>query len=188
MFQKQYRFIFLLISFLVIGNIMAQKNKSKVYLFSYFKGNGENGLHLAYSLNGFDWKPLKNDSSFLTPTVANDKLMRDPCIIRGKDGRFHMVCTVSWKDRGIGYASSADLIHWTEQQWVPVMDKEPTAKNCWAPEIFYDDQKQEYLIYWATTIPGRFAETEKFGDNNHRIYAVTTKDFKTFKKNNVRTS
>jgi len=180
MFQKKYRFIFLLISFLVIGNLMAQKNKSKVYLFSYFKGNGENGLHLAYSLNGFDWKPLKNDSSFLTPTVANDKLMRDPCIIRGKDGRFHMVWTVSWKDRGIGYASSADLIHWTEQQWVPVMDKEPTAKNCWAPEIFYDDQKQEYLIYWATTIPGRFAETEKFGDNNHRIYAVTTKDFKTF--------
>ena len=36
------------------------------------------------------------------------------------------------------------------------------------------------MIFWATTIPGKFPETEKSGDNNHRIYYVTTKDFATF--------
>lgn len=167
---------FILFAFFV-GKIAAQADKKPVYVFSYFKGNGEDGLHLAYSKDGYEWTSLNKDSSYLKPTVAKDKLMRDPCIIRGADGRFHMVWTVSWKDRGIGYASSADLVHWTEQQWIPVMEKEATAKNCWAPEIFYDGTKKEYLIYWATTIPGRFAETEKFGDNNHRIYSVTTKDF-----------
>ncbi len=64
--------------------------------------------------------------------------MRDPCIIRGADGLFHMVWTVSWNERTIGYASSKDLIHWSEQQAIPVMEHEPTTLNCWAPEIFYD--------------------------------------------------
>ena len=28
----------------------------EVLLFSYFKGNGEDGLHLAYSRDGLQWK------------------------------------------------------------------------------------------------------------------------------------
>ena len=52
----------------------------------------------------------------------------------------------------------------------------------WAPELFYDAKQAQWLIFWATTIPGKFPETENSGDNNHRIYYVTTKDFKTFSK------
>lgn len=153
-----------------------------VYAFSYFKGNGEDGLHLAYSEDGFEWHSLNNDQSFLQPQLSADKLMRDPCIIRGGDGRFHMVWTVSWTDQGIGYASSDDLIHWSSQQYIPVMAHEPGARNCWAPEVTYDPEQELYLIYWATTITGRFPETQVEADNgyNHRMYSITTKDFKTF--------
>ena len=162
----------------------AQKplKKDEVLLFAYFKGNGEDGLHLASSPDGLQWQALNGDKSLLTPTVSKDKLMRDPCIIRGKDGLFHMVWTTSWHDRGIGYASSKDLVHWSPQQYLPVMKQEPTAKNCWAPEITYDAQQKQYLIYWATTIPGRFSagETTADGGNNHRIYYVATTDFKTY--------
>jgi hypothetical protein len=158
------------------------QDKNEVYMFSYFMNNGEDGLHLACSNDGLKWEALKNNQSFLTPAVGGDKLMRDPCIIAGPDGKFHMVWTVSWKEKGIGYASSEDLIHWSKQQFIPVMEHEPTAKNCWAPEIFYDENSKQYLIFWSTTIPGRFPETEKTGDEdyNHRMYFVTTKDFKTF--------
>jgi beta-xylosidase len=158
------------------------QDKNEVYMFSYFMGNGEDGLHLAYSIDGLKWEALKNNQSFLTPEVGGDKLMRDPCIITGRDGKFHMVWTVSWKEKGIGYASSKDLIHWSEQQYIPVMEHEPGAKNCWAPEVFYDEDSKQYLIFWSTTIPGRFPDTEKTGDDkyNHRMYFVTTKDFKTF--------
>lgn len=154
----------------------------KAYLFSYFKDNGQDGLHLAYSRDGYHWHALKNDQSFLTPQVSSDKLMRDPCIIRGNDKRFHMVWTVSWNKKGIGYASSGDLINWSEQQYIPVMEHEPEAMNCWAPEIFYDRGRKEYMIYWATTIPGRFAQGDSLGDGkyNHRLYYTLTKDFKTF--------
>lgn len=156
--------------------------KKEVYLFAYFKNNGEDGLHLAYSDDGFKWSALKNDSSFLTPMVSNDKLMRDPCIIRGADGLFHMVWTDSWKDKGIGYASSPDLVHWSGQQQLPVMEQQPGARNCWAPEITYDAVTRLYMIYWATSVDGLFPVTDSLAESkyNHRIYYITTKDFKTY--------
>jgi hypothetical protein len=174
--------IFIVLNFLVlVFFVKAQENKD-VYLFSYFMGNGEDGLHLAYSYDGLKWEVLNNNKSYLVPQVGADKLMRDPCIIAGPDNKFHMVWTVSWGEKGIGYASSEDLVHWSEQQYIPVMEHEPAARNCWAPEVFYDEGSKQYLIFWSTTIPGRFPETESGGDPgyNHRMYYVTTKDFKKF--------
>lgn len=173
-------FVGILLLFTVL-NLHGQ-SKNAPYLFAYFKDNGQDGLHLAYSNDGYQWSALKNDQSFLKPTVSKDKLMRDPCIIKGDDGVFRMVWTVSWNDKGIGYASSTDLVHWSEQQFLPVMAKEEGARNCWAPEITYDKKSKTYMIYWATTIRGKFAETASKGDDsyNHRLYQVTTKDFKTF--------
>ncbi len=155
----------------------------KEYLFSYFTGRSETGLHLAHSRDGLHWEALNNDQSFLLPKVGKDKLMRDPSIAQGPDGTFHMVWTTSWHSKDIGYASSKDLIHWSEQKTIPVMEHEPEAKNSWAPEIFYDDQNDEFLIFWATTIPGRHSKiemSEKEGEWNHRIYYTKTKDFETF--------
>lgn len=171
--------ILLLIS--TLNQVQSQANND-VYLFSSFKDNGQDGLHLAYSLDGYTWKALNDDKSYLTPTIGNAKLMRDPCIVQGPDQTFHMVWTVSWNDKGIGYASSKDLIHWSEQQLIPVMTHELTALNCWAPEIVYDPVQKLYMIYWATTIPDRFPKSEGSGDEkyNHRMYYVITKDFKTF--------
>jgi hypothetical protein len=167
---------------LITVTSFAQQGDS-VYLFSYFKDNGQDGLHLAYSNDGYTYTALKNDSSFLRPLISKDKLMRDPCIIRGKDGLFHMVWTVSWTAKGIGYAASTDLIHWTEQQYMPVMEHEDSAKNSWAPEITYDKKKKQYIIYWATTIAGKYSADAKVENGyNHRIYYVTTKNFKNFSK------
>jgi len=156
--------------------------EKEVFLFSYFKGNGEDGLHLAYSNDGYVWTALRNDTPFLTPTVGKDKLMRDPCIIKGGDGRFHMVWTVSWTDKGIGHASSSDLIHWTEQKFIPVMAHEKGTRNTWAPEITYNPDTNSYMIYWASTITGKFPETQSTEDSgyNHRMYYTLTKDFVTF--------
>jgi len=157
--------------------------QDSVFLFSYFKNNGKDGLHLAYSNDGLKWTALKNDQSFLQPILSKDSLMRDPCIIRGADGLFHMVWTVSWNERGIGYANSKDLIHWSEQQYIPVMQHEDSARNCWAPEITYDRKKKQYMIYWATTIAGKYPVDHTVENGyNHRMYYVLTKDFKTFTK------
>ncbi len=156
-------------------------------LFTYFTKNGEDGLHLATSTDGLHWTSLHGGASLLTPMVGNSKLMRDPCLLLGPDGVFRMVWTDSWDGQTIGYASSKDLITWSEQKALPVMKHEPTTVNCWAPEIVYDAQKKEYVIFWASTVPGRFMTPDETGGDskpdkprNHRIYATTTKDFESF--------
>jgi hypothetical protein len=174
--------------FLTIINIslffaMNAQQTDSVFMFSYFKNNGKDGLHLASSNDGLKWVALKNDQSFLKPVLSKDSLMRDPCIIRGADGLFHMVWTVSWNQRGIGYANSKDLINWSEQKYIPVMMHEDSARNCWAPEITYDKKNKQYMIYWATTIAGKYKADPKVESGyNHRMYYVLTKDFKTFSK------
>jgi beta-xylosidase len=169
----------LMVAFLFSGC----RSGEEVFMFSYFTGNGETGLHLAWSEDGLTWQALNNGEPVLAPTAGKDRLMRDPCIIKGPDGRFHMVWTTGWTDRYIGYASSEDLLDWSEQITIPVMMHEPEARNSWAPEIFYDEANREYLIFWATTIPGRHSpiETSPREDHyNHRMYYTTTSDFETF--------
>jgi predicted GH43/DUF377 family glycosyl hydrolase len=166
------------------ATVVLQSEEKTAYLFSYFKNNGKDGLHLAYSSDGYHWEALNNDQAFLKPELSNDKLMRDPCIIQGNDGLYHLVWTISWEGKGIGYAASKDLISWSEQKIIPVMAHEEGARNCWAPEITYDKANNEYMIYWATTITGRYPSENQQSEDayNHRIYYVTTRDFTHFSK------
>lgn len=154
-----------------------------VYLFSYFTGNGEGGLHLAYSYDGLTWEALNNARPILPPKLGKDKLMRDPSIVQGKDGTFHMVWTTGWWDQHIGYASSKDLINFSEQKIIPVMEHESGTRNSWAPELFYDKSDDMFYIIWASTVPGKFPEiktSESEKGLNHRQYFTTTKDFVSF--------
>ncbi len=192
MFRLHLMAALCLLTFVATGVVVAQEASpalpEKCYLFTSFRGNGNDGLHLCYSTDALHWEALNNDKSFLTPQVGKEKLIRDPCILQGPDGTYHMVWTCSWYDHGIGYSNSKDLIHWSEQKEIPLLENEPTARNCWAPEVIYDPATKDFIIFWATTIPGRFPDTDPAGDPdtptggklNHRIYCTTTKDFVAF--------
>jgi hypothetical protein len=158
------------------------------YLFSYFVGETD-GLHLAWSKDGLKWQTFMDGEKkkvFLKPTVGKEKLMRDPCILLGPDKIFRMVWTDSWWGQSIGYAWSKDLVNWSEAQQLNVMKHEPTTINTWAPEIQYDDAIRQYLIFWSSTVPDRFPETEDSAEDtpqgklNNRIYLTTTNDFVTY--------
>ena len=127
----------LLVTFISIA-ILTSCGK-KVYMFTSFKEPANEGLRFLYSNDGINWTRI--DTTFLKPMV-DDKVMRDPSIAQGPDGTFHLVFTSAWKgSKTFGYASSKDLIHWSEQRTIPVMAHEPTTVNVWAPELFYDDEK-----------------------------------------------
>jgi len=156
------------------------------YLFTSFRGNGETGVYFAISDDGYQWEPLKDNQPWLPPGHKG-MLMRDPCIAAGPDGTYHMVWTTGWdKFDGrltIGYASSRDLVNWSHQKLIPVLPNEPNALNAWAPELLWDKERREWIVFWATTIPARFPDPNKESDRpdrNHRMYAMTTPDFKTF--------
>jgi hypothetical protein len=154
--------------------------KKDVYLFTSFHEPATDGLRMLYSFDAYHWTDLNH--SFLKPIVG-DSVMRDPSIAQGKDGVFHFVWTSAWKgNKGFGYADSKDLIHWSKQKIINVMEDEPTTVNVWAPEIFYDGDNDQFIIVWASTIPGRFPVGTETETNNHRLYYTVTKDFKTFSK------
>jgi hypothetical protein len=174
--RRYIKYVFLGFAVLLLFACNAQKS---VYLFTSFHEPADGGLRLLYSYDAYHWTDL--DRIFLKPEVGDAKIMRDPSIAQGSDGIYHLVWTTGWKnDKGIGYASSPDLIHWSPQQHIDVMGYEPTAVNAWAPELFYDDETDSFIIIWASTVPHRFARGEEDENNNHRLYYTTTKDFKTF--------
>lgn len=159
-----------------------------VFVSTSFHEPAIDGLRFIYSEDGIHWQEI--EGTFLAPgvtSVANPEsgkqgVMRDPSIAVGPDGTYHLVWTSSWRgDAGFGYAFSKDLIHWSAPRFVKVMDN-PETVNVWAPEVCYDTERQQFMISWASCIPGAFPDGEEDHLNNHRLYYTTTKDFKKFTK------
>ena len=139
----------------------------KLYLFGYFTADGD-GLHFACSLNGYHWGVLNQGASVLKPVVGS-RIMRDPFLMRDPSGWYHLVWTASWTGNYIGHATSRDLLHWSKQTTIPVMANVPDARNCWAPEMFWDTNRGQGLIFWSSSVP-----------KSDRFYYATTTDFKSF--------
>jgi hypothetical protein len=155
-------------------------SSEEVYLFASFREpNGLDGLYLAYSGDGYRWTDL--GGGYIRPRVGVEKLMRDPCIARGSDGTFHLVWTAGWSERGFGHATSRNLVDWSDQQYVEIMAHEPTCRNVWAPKLRFDQARGEHMIYWSSTIAGRYPGDELHPDRrNHRLYYTFTRDFGSF--------
>ena len=149
-----------------------------IYVSTSFHEPATEGLRFIYSEDGIRWDSI--EGVFLRPEVGQQHVMRDPSIVRGPDGTFHLVWTSSWRgDRGFGYSSSKDLIHWTPQRFIST-GMDTTTVNTWAPELFYDDVRRQFMVVWASCVPGRFPDYQEDHKNNHRLYYMTTKDFRKF--------
>jgi sucrose-6-phosphate hydrolase SacC (GH32 family) len=171
---------------LIVGllcSLLSCRTGKEGYLFTSFHEPANEGLRLLYSYDGYSWTDF--DKTLLAPQVGS-KVMRDPSMVQSSDGHFHLVWTTGWKaDKGFGYASSKDLIHWSEQKFIPVMQHEDSVVNVWAPEIFNDKANQRFIIVWASTIPHVFPKGVEEEHNNHRLYYTVTTDFKTFSPANL---
>jgi hypothetical protein len=171
----------LLLLLTISGSALAQSAlpAGSPWLFAGFKGNSEDGVYYALSLDGLHWT-LANSGKPVVKQTASGELMRDPFVQRAPDGSFVMVWTWSWHNGTIGYASSKDLVGWSPHQQLPVMANEPKAVNTWAPAIYWEPEQKRWLIFWSSTIPGRFpGDDQGDGGLNHRIWSCTTADFKT---------
>jgi hypothetical protein len=171
------KYLFTYLTFIILlGSCVPAK---EIYLSTSFREPANEGLRYIFSHDGYNWDTIPG--VWLKPEVGTQQVMRDPSITRGPDGTFHMVWTTSWKDdKGFGYASSKDLMHWTTPRHIPVMAYDTSTVNVWAPEFFYEDENAEYIIVWASTVPYKFPKGLEEELNNHRLYYVKTKDFVTF--------
>jgi hypothetical protein len=153
------------------------------YLFAYFvevvEGRGD-GLRLAHSHDGYHFGAIGAGKVFMPPEVGGGSF-RDPHLMRGPDGTYHLVWTTScvpWaeancvQDRGFGHASSANLAEWSAQDYVTI---DLNVEHVWAPETFYDELTSQYMVFWSSPV-----DVNPSASDPHDIYAVRTSDFETF--------
>jgi len=141
------------------------------WLFAYFKEPGNQGIYLALSRDGSHYSPLNDGQPWIAPTHPGE-IMRDVYLTRGPENHFHMVWTWNWRGNSLGYASSPDLLLWSEQKEIPIMKEFPATNNVWAPEIYYDSSQSKWLMIWSSSM-----KDSKVGN---RIWSTLTPDFETF--------
>jgi hypothetical protein len=156
-------------------------SKSKFWMMTYFiNGQDNTGARLAFSSDstGVRWQKYNNEQAILRPiqvTGANDNRMRDPMIAYDSTNRrFNMIWTVSWTGKVIGWDTSSYLKAgtWGGQVGLPVSSSIANSQFSWAPEIYWDDIQNKWMIYWSVAVSG----------TNTRMYysMVDGSDFQTF--------
>ncbi len=160
---------------LILLSTTLSAREKEYYIYTSFHEPANEGLRLLYSEDGLTWDSLPG--IWHAPDVGSQHIMRDPSIAQTPDGTFHFVWTCAWRgDRGFGYSSSHDLINWTPSRYIEAMPDTSTV-NVWAPELFWDDIRQEMMVVWASCVPGKFPDGQEEHKNNQRLYYSTTKDF-----------
>jgi len=171
------------------------ENEYSGYLFGHFIGEqtgDEEQIYFALSEDGLHFKDMNNRKPVLVSTVG-EKGARDPYLYRTHEGnKFYAIATDlsiynrgGWKKNEQGYYDpsttgspylvlweSDDLVNWTEPRLIKVAPE--NAGMAWAPEIIYDEETEENIIFFASSIMN--PET-KYKAKPNAIYYVATKDF-----------
>ena len=162
------------------------------YLFTHFKEkltpDGEQ-VYFALSKDGFNWTEVNGGEPILTSTMGAMGC-RDIEIVRMRDGSFVILTTdecivykmdenyqVDWKkvnstgSKCLCIWKTKDLVNFSEQK--RIYFGRDDFGCLWAPEVFYDELNDEYMIHWGSTV--------KEDNYSHMsIYCCTTKDFESF--------
>lgn len=159
------------------------------YLFVTFKGEQtpmSEQVYFALSKDGRKWDALNGGEPILVSSIG-EKGVRDPYLLRARDGKsFILIATDlsihlngDWNraqtagSQSIVVWESTDLIKWSEPRLVKVAADD--AGCTWAPEAIFDEEKGDYLVFWASK-----NRRDQFA--KQRIWAARTLDFKTFGK------
>jgi hypothetical protein len=162
------------------------------YLFTHFKEkitpDGEQ-VYFGISRDGFNWEEVNGGKPILTAKLG-EKGCRDIEIIRLHTGGFVIITTdlcvanrydenlnLDWKNinshgsKSLCIWKTPDLVNFSEQK-LQYFGRDDFG-CMWAPEVFFDEKNEEYLIHWGSTI--------KEDNYTHMsIYCSVTKDFETF--------
>ena len=153
--------------------------KLSKYLFCYFTGNApeEERVHFALSKDGYNFFALNNNEPVIKQTLGK-KCCRDPYIFRDNDGFFHIIATDMRSADGWANNNSMvlwdnkDLINWENERIIDfsLYPETKSANRVWAPQVMYDKEKGEYMIYWS--------HNNADDDLDTILWYAYTKDFK----------
>ncbi len=151
-----------------------------MYIMSFFT-EARPAAHIAKSEDLINWEVLNNGEPVIEFGEGDGKIVRDPFIIRDKGGVYRMFFTDNWRSQSLGYSYSSDLVNWEKPEFLPVASDLPPVQNCWAPECVYDEQNDQYLLFWSSRV---LSELES-GPRMDRMYYKATKDFVSYSETKV---
>ena len=186
---------------LILSNLTITFAQKKVeekdmsaYLLTYFKDD-THSLYFAVSDDGYTFTDVNGGKPIIAgDTIAQQRGIRDPHIVRGPDGAFYLAMTdlhiygkekgfrsTKWErddsygwgnNRGFVLMKSFDLIHWTRSN-VIVQDLFPDldVACAWAPQTIYDSETGKMMLYFTMRIGG--------GGKTKLYYAYTDDDYTT---------
>lgn len=177
----------LVLALLVAGSVSAKTKKTAAYLFTYFTGNAPEQEQICYAVSedGWNYTPLNDGKPIIASAdIARTGCVRDPHILRGKDGWFYMVVTdmkssLGWSsNRGMVLMRSKDLVKWQHhtihfpERYKGTMFEHVT--RVWAPQTIYDPKTKRYIVYFSIL-------TDDGSCPYDRVYwAYANKDFSDF--------
>ncbi|SHE75503.1 hypothetical protein SAMN05444362_102108 [Dysgonomonas macrotermitis] len=151
-----------------------QEKDMKAYLLVYFK-DSNHSLHMAISADGYSFTDINNGNPVIAgDTVALQRGIRDPHIMRGGDNMFYLAMTdlhiyakregfreTEWErpreeygwgnNRGFVLMKSPDLINWTRAN--VSIDETFTGYDdigsAWAPQTIWDEEEGKPMIYYT---------------------------------------
>ena len=166
------------------------------YAAAYFKSDSDEKIYQAATTGNdfFTFTPVNGGDAVITSTT-DTKGLRDPYILRSKDGdKYYMVATDLCIGCGTGWGpaqsdgslkievwESTDLVAWsrTNGENTGITVNQPAAGMTWAPEAYWDDALQSYVVFFASRLYSDASHTNS--DNLYaRMFAVLTRDFRTF--------
>lgn len=180
----------------------ADAAEDSAYIWAFFTGEGVGGEKISFAASkgndALDWNSL-NEGTPLFASELGEKGLRDPFILRSPDGdKFYLIATdlkIDGRTGGFRGAQthgslyievweSNDLVNWSEQRHVKVSSE--YAGNTWAPEAYWDEELDTYVVYWASNLYDS-ADAAEHGStpNYNRMMYATTDDFVSFSEPEV---
>ena len=166
------------------------------YASAYFKSDSDERIYAAATAgNDFFSFTEVNDGRQIVDNSADTTGHRDPYILRSHDGdKYYMIATDLCIGCGGGWGAaqsngslkvnvweSYDLVNWSRTNGDEnggIVVNQQLAGMTWAPEAYWDDELQSYVVFFASRLYDDEAHTS--GRLHARMFTVLTRDFVTF--------
>lgn len=169
---------------------------TEAYFWTFFTGEGQGAERVSIAASkgndALSWNTLNGGQPVFSSTVGTQGL-RDPFLLRAPGGdKFYMIATDLKVDglaggfttaqisgsRFIEVWESNDLVTWSAQRHVKVSGDD--AGNTWAPEAYWDDKLDTFVVYWASNLYPTTNPADRTAVTYNRMMYATTDDFVTF--------
>ena len=169
---------------------------TEAYFWTFFTGEGQGAERVSIAASkgndALSWNTLNGGQPVFSSTVGTQGL-RDPFILRAPGGdKFYMIATDLKIDglaggfttaqisgsRYIEVWESTDLVTWSAQRHVKVSSD--FAGNTWAPEAYWDEELDTFVVYWASNLYPTANAADRTAVTYNRMMYATTDDFVTF--------